>query len=227
MEAGATPFQLADFQSGRGSAHRFGRLLRSLRAVCCGDTIARVGQPLPSHGDNGINLPQTSEEILPLVYEELRKLAAGRLAGEKPGQTLQPTALVHEAYLRLGGDRQWNHPGHFFGAAAEAMRRILIEKARRKGRVRHGGHLQRVDIAALDLAWETEPESLLLLDAALARLEQHDEVAARLVSLRFFAGVPNAEAARLLDLSETTAKRTWAYARAFLHREMTSEEAGR
>jgi RNA polymerase sigma factor (TIGR02999 family) len=168
-------------------------------------------------------MPGTTEELLPLVYAELRKLAESRMSQESPGQTLQPTALVHEAYLRLGAEAAWKGKAHFFGAAAQAMRRILIERARRRGRVRHGGHLQRVDMSNLDVAWDTEPERLLLLDEALSSLEKEDEEAARLVSLRFFAGVPNAEAARLLGLSESTAKRTWAYARAFLHRALTAE----
>ena len=163
----------------------------------------------------------TTEELLPVLYAELRKLAASRMADENPGQTLQPTALVHEAYLRLGADATWNSRAHFFGSAALAMRRILIEKARRKSRIRHGGHLRRVDFEKIEVAWETDSEELLYLDEALSRLEQEDGVAARLVSLRFFAGVPNVEAAKLLGLSESTAKRTWAYARAFLHRELT------
>ena len=166
--------------------------------------------------------PGTTEELLPVVYAELRKLAASRMNQESPGHTLQPTALVHEAYLRLGADTSWNGRAHFFGAAAQAMRRILIEKARHKRRVRHGGHLQRVNLETLDVAWDTDPDRLLLLDEALTRLEKEDATAARLVSLRFFAGVPNKDAAGLLGLSETAAKRTWAYARAFLHREMTS-----
>ena len=175
--------------------------------------------------DPGIPSPTTSEELLPLVYAELRMLAASRMQRETPGQTLQPTALVHEAYLRLGTDQTWNSRAHFFGAAALAMRRILIEKARTKGRVKHGGHLRRVDIGTLEVAWETEPERLLMLDAALTRLEGKDSMAAKLVEMRFFAGLPNYEAARMLGLSETTAKRTWAYARAFLHREITKEIA--
>ena len=168
-------------------------------------------------------VPGTTEELLPLVYGELRKLAASRMHREAPGQTLQPTALVHEVFLRLGAGAAWQDTSHFFAAAAQAMRRILIENARRKDRVRHGGHLRRVDIATLDVAWETEPELLLLLDEALSRLEKEDAGAARLVSLRFFAGVPYTEAARLLGVSESTAKRTWAYARAFLLRAMTEE----
>ena len=186
-----------------------------------------MDHPVPGQADSERStdtIPGTTEELLPLVYAELRKLAECRMSREAPGQTLQPTALVHEAFLRLGADTFWKGKAHFFGAAAQAMRRILIEKARQKTRVRHGGHLRRVDMEVLDVAWDTEPERLLLLDEVLSRLEAADAEAARLVSLRFFAGVPNAEAARLMGLSESTAKRTWAYARAFLHRAMTEEE---
>lgn len=175
----------------------------------------RAERPLPDFHSG------TAEELLPILYAELRKLAASRMAGEQPGQTLQPTALVHEAYLRLGADSDWNSRAHFFGSAARAMRRILIEKARRKGRIRHGGHLRRVELENLNVAWEAKSEDLLSLNEALVLLEKEDEVAAQLVSLRFFAGLPNAEAAALLGLSESTAKRTWVYARAFLHRELT------
>lgn len=169
------------------------------------------------------SLPQTSEELLPLLYAELRKLAASQLDGEQPGQTLQPTALVHEAWLRLGAGTEWNSPGHFFGAAAQAMRRILLDRARAKGRQRRGAGARRVELESLDLAWTAPPDDLLDLDAALTRLEAQDPEAARLVMLRFFAGVPNVEAARLCGISESTAKRTWTYARAFLHRELTGE----
>lgn len=159
-----------------------------------------------------------------MVYEELRKLAAHRMAVERTGQTLQPTALVHEAYLKLGGESRWSGPAHFFGAAAQAMRWILIDAARRKGRERHGGKWQRVegDAVTLDVAWEASPECLLDVDEALDKLEKTDPLAARLVCLRFFAGVPNAEAARMLEISPSTARRTWAYARAFLHAAMNS-----
>ena len=167
-------------------------------------------------------LPQTSEELLPLLYDELRRLAASQLDREQPGQTLQPTALVHEAWLRLGAETSWNSPAHFFGAAAQAMRRILIDRARAKGCQRRGGGARRVELETLDLAWTSPPEDLLDLDAALTRLEAEDPAAAQLVMLRFFAGVPNAEAARLCEMSESTAKRTWTYARAFLHRELSA-----
>ena len=165
---------------------------------------------------------EAAEELLPLVYDELRKLAAHRMANEPPGQTLQPTALVHEAWLRLvETERQdWNGRGHFFAAAAEAMRRILVENARRKRRLKHGGGLQRVGLTALDLAAQTPDEELLAVDEALDKLALIEPVGAKLVKLRFFVGLPNAEAARLLGIPERTAKRTWAYARAWLHEEL-------
>ena len=167
-----------------------------------------------------------AHRILPLVYGELRRLAAAKLSHESPGQTLQPTALVHDAWLRLGGDKQphWENRAHFFGAAAEAMRRILIDNARRKQRNKHGGGLQRVHWENLDVAITTDGETLLAVDAALGRLAQHDPTGARLIELRFFAGLSNVDAARVLGLSERTAKRTWAYARAWLHKELTSTE---
>ena len=165
-----------------------------------------------------------ASRILPLVYGELRRLAAAKLAHEAPGQTLQPTALVHDAWLRLGGDRQphWENRAHFFGAAAEAMRRILIDNARRKQRDKHGGGLLRVNWENLDVAATTDSETLLAVDAALERLARHDPTGARLIELRFFAGLTNVEAARVIGLSERTAKRTWAYARAWLHKELTA-----
>jgi RNA polymerase sigma factor (TIGR02999 family) len=165
---------------------------------------------------------KAADELLPLVYEELRFLAAQKLSQEKPGQTLQATALVHEAYLRLveKKDQDWDNRGHFFAAAAEAMRRILVDNARRKKRERHGGGLKRVDIAKLDVALSTNDETILLVDEALEKLAQVDEMGAKLIKLRFFAGLPNVEAARILAIPERTAKRTWAYARAWLHEEM-------
>jgi RNA polymerase sigma factor (TIGR02999 family) len=162
--------------------------------------------------------PHAAEQLLPLVYDELRKLAAQKLAQEKPGQTLQATALVHEAYLRLVDVKQaphWNGRGHFFAAAAEAMRRILVDSARRKRRPRHGGDRQRVDLdEALSLA---EPrEDLLALDAALSRLAEAEPVKAELVKLRYFAGLSLEEAAACLGISPATAKRYWIVARASL-----------
>lgn len=166
--------------------------------------------------------PQAAAELLPLVYEELRKLAATRMAHEPPGQTLQATALVHEAWLRLTGpqDQAWNGRGHFFAAAAEAMRRILIENARRKHRLRHGGDLHRTTLTGLDVAQNTPDEQLLAVDEALDRFGAIDPMGAQLVKLRFFVGLPNVEAARLLGIPERTAKRTWAYARSWLHEEL-------
>ncbi len=163
-----------------------------------------------------------AEDLLPLVYEELRKLAAHRMALESPGQTLQPTALVHEAWLRLVGDDDPKFEGraHFFAAAAEAMRRILIEKARRKGRLKHGGDLQRIDWENLDVAVATDDDTLLGMNDALDKLATVDATGAELIKLRFFAGMSNVEAARVLGLAERTAKRTWAYARAWLHEEL-------
>ncbi|SRR6266496_3697019 len=163
-----------------------------------------------------------TEQLLPLVYEELRKLAAHKMANEVPGQTLQPTALVHEAYLRLVGakDRQWNSRGHFFAAAAEAMRRILVENARRKRRVKHGGAMQRIDLTSLDVAITSNDQHLLAVDEALDKLAARDPLGAQLIKLRFFAGLSNVDAARMLGIPERTAKRTWAYARAWLYEEL-------
>jgi RNA polymerase sigma factor (TIGR02999 family) len=167
--------------------------------------------------------PQAAEQLLPLVYDELRRLAAARLAREKPGQTLQPTALVHEAYLRLVDVQQaehWNSRGHFFGAAAEAMRRILIERVRRKGRIQHGGGLQRVDLSDAEIAAPADDEQILLLDDAITRLAGARPQAAELVKLRFFAGLTLEEIAPILALSPRTARRLWVFARAWLRRDM-------
>ena len=163
--------------------------------------------------------PRAAAELLPRVYDELRKLAASRLAEEKPGQTLQATALVHEAYLRLVGDAQpqdWNGRGHFFPAAA-AMRRILIESAPRKSRVKRGGDLIRQGLAEHDRAAPQPPDDILALDEALTRLASVNPQAAEVVRLRFYAGLPLREVARILGTSPRTADRTWAYARAWLH----------
>jgi len=163
--------------------------------------------------------PRAADELLPLVYDELRKLAASRLADEKAGHTLQPTALVHEAYLRLVGGEQpqdWSGRGHFFGAAAEAMRRILIENARRKKAERHGGGWARQELIDADLAVDTSGDDLFAVDEALTRLAAVDSRAARLVELRFFLGMTLEEAAAHLGLQERTAYRDWAYARAWL-----------
>src|SRR5262245_25399702 len=168
--------------------------------------------------------PQAASQLLPLVYDELRKLAAHRLARQTPGQTLQPTALVHEAYLRLVSDPtgdDWDNRGHFFAAAAEAMRRVLVENARRKGRRKRGGGLTRRDLG--DAEQLTEPEvceDLLALDEALTRLASADPQAAQLVQLRYFAGLSIPEAAKALGVSPRTADRLWAFARVWLLREV-------
>jgi RNA polymerase sigma factor (TIGR02999 family) len=167
--------------------------------------------------DNGD--PHAAEQLLPLVYDALRRLAAQRLAQEKPGQTLQATALVHEAYLRLVGSdpqQQWNGRGHFFAAAAEAMRRILVENARRKAALKHGGAQQRVAFDEALPVTEEPPEQLLALDEALAELEHHDGAAARLVKLRYFAGLRHQQAAEVLGITRRAADRLWALARAWL-----------
>ena len=167
---------------------------------------------------------KAADALLPLVYDELRRLAAHRMAAEAPGQTLQATALVHEAWLRLGGDEQpsWQNRAHFFAAAAEAMRRILIDNARRKNYLRHGGGAERVNLDGLDLAASVDDEQLLALNEALDHLAVHDATKAQVVKLRFFAGLTNEQVARVLGVSEPTVKRHWAYARAWLFREMNS-----
>ena len=166
--------------------------------------------------------PEASEQLLPLVYEELRRLAAIRMAKEKPGQTLQATALVHEAWLQLVGDEPtpWNSRNHFFKAASEAMRRILIANARRKKREKHGGNLERVPLEQVEVATDADPDTLLMLTEALEKLEERDPVKAELVKLRFIAGFSNAEAAEALGVSVPTVKRYWAFARAWMFAEM-------
>jgi RNA polymerase sigma factor (TIGR02999 family) len=170
--------------------------------------------------------PQAGEQLLPLVYDELRKLAAQKLAQEKPGQTLQATALVHEAYLRLvdvANTQTFSGRGHFFAAAAEAMRRILIESARSKAREKHGGDWQRVDFEELDVGTSVSPDQLVALDDALGRLAALDPVAGELVKLRYFAGLALGEAAAALGVSSATAYRHWAYARAWLRSELLQD----
>lgn len=165
--------------------------------------------------------PTAAEKLLPLVYAELRKLAAARLAQEKAGQTLQATALVHEAYLRLVGPGEdepvWDNRGHFFAAAAEAMRRILVEAARRKKRLKRGGDLARQELAEAEIAAPEPREDLLALDEALDKLAAADKQAFQLVQLRYFAGLTLAEAAQVMNLSQRSAERLWTYARAWLH----------
>ncbi len=168
-----------------------------------------------------------AEQLLPLVYAELRKLACQKLSQEAVGQTLQGTALVHEAYLRLVDAEKaqhWNSRGHFFAAAAEAMRRILVEIARQKKAEKRGGYVQRIDVEPAEFAIHQRDDKLLALDEALAKLEKVDPLKARLVDLRWFAGLSIKEAAETLGISTATADRYWAYARAWLQREMASPE---
>lgn len=169
--------------------------------------------------------PGAVDRLLPVVYDELRRLASAKLVQEKQGQTLQATALVHEAYLRLvgGGDPRFETRGHFFTAAAEAMRRILIDRARSKGRQKRGGGARRLELNELDLASPPPNEDLLALDEALSRLEAEDPVKAELVKLRFFAGLTDEQAAAALGISRATAARYWAFARAWLFHEITGE----
>ena len=172
---------------------------------------------------------RAAEQLLPLVYDELRKLAAQRMAQEAPGQTLQATALVHEAYIRLVDCekvQRWNSRGHFFAAAAEAMRRILIENARRKGRLKRGGGLQRVALEDADLVSAASPDEMLLIDEAIEKLAGEDAQAAELVKLRYFAGVSVEEAANLMGLSRSTAYEHWTYARAWLFCEINGRPSG-
>jgi RNA polymerase sigma factor (TIGR02999 family) len=174
--------------------------------------------------------PQAAEQLLPLVYEELRKLAAQKLAHEKPGQTLEATALVHEAYLRLvaspgrkSGESQphWDSRGHFFAAAAEAMRRILVENARRKGTRKRGGQARRLDLDQLAPASDDRAHDLLALDEALDDLQRHDAQAAELVKLRYFAGLTHQEAAEALGIGRRAADRLWVLARAWLYQQLS------
>jgi len=175
--------------------------------------------------------PSAAEQLLPLVYDELRKLAAAKLSQEKPGQTLQATALVHEAYIRLvaSGDasapraQNWNSRGHFFAAAAEAMRRILIDKARKKQRLKRGRGLPRVDLDAADVSVEEPPDDLVALDEALTELAQKHPDKAAVVKLRYFAGLTIDETAQMLGISPSTADRHWTYARAWLYRQVAGD----
>jgi RNA polymerase sigma factor (TIGR02999 family) len=169
---------------------------------------------------------KSAEELLPLVYTELRKLAAHKMASEPPGQTLQPTALVHEAWLRIAGpERQkWQNRAHFFAAAAEAMRRILIDNARRKRAQRHGGGQHRVELEQIEIASTAKDDQLLAVHDALEKLEAEEKQMAELVKLRFFVGLTNKEAADILGVSEPTVERWWAFARAWLYREIQSED---
>ncbi|MHC4997112.1 MAG: ECF-type sigma factor [Planctomycetota bacterium] len=167
--------------------------------------------------------PKAAERLLPLLYDELRELAAAKLAHEKPGHTLQATALLHEAYLRVtdgNGDQAWNSRGHFFGAAAEAMRRILIESARRKQAKKHGGDLDRISISRIEAAAPATSDDLLALDEALTRLEQESPRKADLVKLRYFSGLTIEQAAAALEIAPSTAIADWAYAKGWLKLEL-------
>jgi RNA polymerase sigma factor (TIGR02999 family) len=171
--------------------------------------------------------PTAAEQLLPLVYDELRKLAAVRMAGEAPGQTLQPTALVHEAYVRLVGTDQghhWNSRGHFFAAAAEAMRRILVDRARRKKAEKHGGGRARLDLDQVEALADAHPEDVLALDESIDQLTRHDPVCGQLVQLLCFSGLSVEQAAEALGLSRATAYRQWTFARAWLRSQITGAE---
>jgi len=187
--------------------------------------MAEVTPILPATEDGD---PRAAGQLLPLVYDELRRLAAQKLAQEKAGQTLQATALVHEAYVRLVGsgettdspEQRWDSRGHFFAAAAEAMRRILIERARKKRTAKRGAGRPKLDVDAADLATAAAPDQLLAIDDALAKLARLDPAAARLVELRYFAGLSVDDAGKVLGMSTATAYRHWRYARAWLHAEL-------
>jgi RNA polymerase sigma factor (TIGR02999 family) len=173
--------------------------------------------------------PQAADDLLPLVYNELRQLAAARLVHETPGQTLQATALVHEAFVRLVGNhaqQAWNSRGHFFAAAAEAMRRILVEQARRKRRLKHGGQFQRVDLDSACAVSQPQSIDLVALDEALTKLAADEPAKAELVKLRFFAGLTMPESAAALGISLATAERYWTFARAWLYSELESGSGG-
>jgi RNA polymerase sigma factor (TIGR02999 family) len=188
------------------AAESVGEITQVLKAICRGDGRA-------------------SEELLPLVYDELRRLATARMAQESPGQTLQATAIVHEAWLRLvaDGDRTWQNRAHFFGAAAEAMRRILIENARRKSRLKRGGGQIPLDIDDLELAATTPDEKILLMDEALEKLAQQDSEKARIVVLKFYGGLTNQEVAENLGVTERTVERQWAFAKAWLFQKIRGQ----
>lgn len=197
---------------------RVARSARSPSVLGMSDAEDPRGEPLIKLPDDGDPVP-----LLDAVYDELRRLAAYRMARESPGQTLQATALVHEAWLKLTKDNEqrWQNRGHFFAAAAEAMRRILIDRARRRARERHGGGLERVDVDRVELALDTRPEVLLRVNEALTKLEAQSPQRAELVKLRFFTGLQLQEAADVLGVSLATAKRHWAFARAWLLAELS------
>jgi RNA polymerase sigma factor (TIGR02999 family) len=186
---------------------------------------ARINHATESDSPSQTNGRKAASELLPFVYEELRRLAAGKLAREAPGQTLQTTALVHEAWLSLArnGDSHWQNQSHFLAAAADAMRHILIDRARRKNRLRHGKGLTRVNLEHVDLATESDDDTLLRVDEALTKFAAEDPVKAQLIKLRYFVGLSIPEAAAAMGMSESTAKRAWAYARAWLYDELKED----
>ncbi|MEZ5943911.1 MAG: sigma-70 family RNA polymerase sigma factor [Planctomycetaceae bacterium] len=201
------------------------------RAVLAASTVANNFAILSAMDENQKTITRllqdgdrkgSSEELLPIVYQELRRLAASQLAQETPGQTLQPTALVHEAYLRLVGDNdlKWENRGHFFAAAARSMRQILINRAIQKKTVKHGGHLNRIDLSEDMFLQEPEPDRVIALDEALQRLETMDERKGRIVMLRYFAGLSIEETSSALGISTATVKREWQFARTWLFKEM-------
>ncbi len=171
---------------------------------------------------------KAADRLLPLVYEELHRLAAQKMSREKPGQTIQATALVHEAYLRLVEvkDQNWNSRGHFFKAAAEAMRRILIENARRKGRLKRGGNRQRISLEDVEVTVDGLPDDIVALDEALTKLAKEKPIMAQTIELRYFAGLTLEQIAEILGVSERTVSSYWTYAKAWLYREITDEELG-
>ena len=189
---------------------------------------ARAARVTSLLNDAGTGDPRASADLLPLVYDQLRALAGRRMRQERPDQTLQATALVHEAYLRLVDTTKvqvWASRWHFFAAAAESMRRILVENARRRGRVKRGGDMHRVDLDSLELTVDDPPDELIALDAALNKLAEEHPERARLVNLRYFGGLGHEEAALAMGVSVSTADRQWAYARAWLYRHMASDES--
>lgn len=207
-----------------GAMARRGKVIAAERAACYRVGMHEVTQILQgmSRGD-----PHLAEQLLPLVYDELRKLAAQKLAHDAPGQTLQATALVHEAYLRLAPkeageaeQQRWDSRGHFFAAAAEAMRRILLDRARDKRRIKRGGGLKRLQFDQFDVSIQDPPDDLLVLDEALGKLAEEEPVCAQLFKLRFFAGLTVSEAARTLGIPRRTAYRYWAFARAWLYEQL-------
>jgi len=200
----AIPLECAgELHHGAGDTHIMSDITRILHSIDDGD-------------------PKATDQLLPLVYEELRKLAAQKMASEAAGHTLQPTALVHEAWLRLAGEenQKWDGRGHFFAAAAESMRRILIERARRKHALKRGGDFERVNLDDVDVAALADGDTLLLINDALDKLEREDPEAAQVVKLRFFAGLTNEEAGLAMGISPRTAKRYWTFARAWLFQEL-------